>query len=265
MEEPGLRVALFIACYNDSLFPSTGIAVTRVLERLGHAVTFLREQTCCGQMHCNTGYRPEGYALARRWVGQYKDAEAVCVPSSSCVAMIRDTYLQLARENNDLAMERELETLLPRVWEFSELLTRGLGVTDVGATFPYRVTYHASCHGLRSLGLGDGPLQLLRQVRGIDLVAMPRVEECCGFGGTFAVKNADVSAAMLTSKVASIDQTGASVCTACDNSCLMHIAGMLHREQKPARTLHLAEILASTVEEPWTPDFSEDRALELKA
>ena len=248
-----LRIALFIACYNDALFPQTGIAVTRVLERLGHSVSFLREQTCCGQMHANTGYRPDAYTLAKRWVAQYRDAEAVCVPSSSCVSMIREQYLPLAHENNDAAMEQTLLALLPRVWEFSELLVRGLGVTDVGAAFPHSVTYHASCHGLRALALGDAPVRLLEQVAGLDLRPIEKLEQCCGFGGTFAVKNAGVSAAMLEEKTAAIEQTGAGICTACDNSCLMHIAGRLHRTGARARTLHIAEILASTAARPWAP------------
>jgi L-lactate dehydrogenase complex protein LldE len=247
-----MRIALFIACYNDALFPSTGIAVTRVLERLGHSVSFLREQSCCGQMHANTGYRESSHALARRWVMQYRDAEAVCIPSSSCVAMVRDQYLPLAQEYGDTEMEAALIGLLPRVWEFAELLVRGLDVTDVGAYFPHTVTYHASCHGLRSLHLGTAPMQLLQRVKGLKLKPIERMETCCGFGGTFAVKNAAVSTAMLDEKIASIRETGASICTACDNSCLMHIAGRLHREADPVQTLHLAEILASTVTDPWT-------------
>ena len=244
-----MRISLFITCYNDTLFPKTGQSVVRVLERLGHAVHFPREQTCCGQMHFNTGYRQEAYPLAKRWVEIFADAEAVCIPSSSCVAMIREYYPTLARENRDRVMEASLESLLPRVYEFSELLIDRLGVSDVGAYFPHRVTYHASCHGLRSLHLGDKPLQLLRAVRGLELVPLENVEQCCGFGGTFAIKNADVSAAMLTDKLRAVLNTRAEVCTACDNSCLMHLQGMLHRQFAGVRTLHLAEILAGT-EEP---------------
>jgi L-lactate dehydrogenase complex protein LldE len=244
-----VRISLFITCYNDTLFPGTGQSVVRVLERLGHAVHFPREQTCCGQMHFNTGYRQEAYPLAKRWVEIFADAEAVCIPSSSCVAMIREYYPALAQENGDASMQASLEALLPRVFEFSELLVDRLGVSDVGAYFPHRVTYHASCHGLRSLHLGDKPLQLLRAVRGLELVPLENVEQCCGFGGTFAVKNADVSAAMLTEKLRAVLNTRAEVCTACDNSCLMHLQGMLHRQFAGVRTLHLAEILAET-EEP---------------
>ncbi len=243
-----MRITLFITCYNDTLFPGTGQAVVSVLERLGHTVEFPLDQTCCGQMHFNTGYRREAYPLAKRFVEIFADAEAVCIPSSSCVAMIREYYPALARENNDAAMANAVESLLPRIYEFSELLVDRLGVTDVGAYFPHRVTYHASCHGLRSLHLGDKPTELLRAVRGLELVQLEGLEQCCGFGGTFAVKNADVSAAMLTDKVRAVLNTRAEVCTACDNSCLMHIQGMLHRQYAGVRTLHIAEILAAAEE-----------------
>src|SRR5215468_3974396 len=216
--EVGLRVALFITCYNDTLFPETGKAVVRVLERLGHTVEFPAGQTCCGQMHWNTGYQAEALPLVGRFVAQFKDAEAVVVPSSSCVAMMRDHYPKMAEEIGDAALIKALDELLPRVYEFSEFLTKRLGLEDVGAYYPHRVTYHASCHGLRNLGLGDGPLRLLRAVRGIDLVELQGLEQCCGFGGTFAVKNADVSGAMLADKMAAVLDTKAEACTACDNS-----------------------------------------------
>ncbi len=243
-----MRITLFITCYNDTLFPGTGQAVVSVVERLGHTVEFPLDQTCCGQMHFNTGYRREAYPLAKRFVEIFAEAEAVCIPSSSCVAMIREYYPALARENNDAAMASAVESLLPRVFEFSELLVDRLETVDVGAYFPHRVTYHASCHGLRSLHLGDKPLQLLRAVRGLEFVPLEGLEQCCGFGGTFAVKNADVSAAMLTDKVRAVLNTRAEVCTACDNSCLMHIQGMLHRQYAGVRTLHIAEILAAAEE-----------------
>lgn len=240
-----MRIALFITCYNDTLFPETGRAVVRVLERLGHSIDFPSAQTCCGQMHFNTGYRREAYPLAKRFVSIFRDAEAVCIPSSSCVAMMREYYPVLAREHDDSAMLADLTQLLPRIHEFTELLVDKFGVEDVGARFAHRVTYHASCHGLRSLGLGDKPIRLLRRVADLELANLENVDRCCGFGGTFAVKNADVSAAMLTEKVAAIEKTAAEVCTACDNSCLMHIAGMLHRQARPVRTAHIAGILAS--------------------
>jgi len=240
-----MRISLFITCYNDTLFPETGKAVVSVLERLGHTVEFPLEQTCCGQMHFNTGYRREAYPLAKRFVSIFQDAEVVCIPSSSCVAMIRDYYSESARENADEEFAAAVRSLLPRVFEFTELLTDRLQVEDVGASFPHRVTYHASCHGLRSLHLGDKPVRLLRKVSGIDLVELPNSDRCCGFGGTFAVKNADVSTAMLEEKLGAVLGTDAEVCTACDNSCLMHMQGRLHRQGSAVRTMHVAEILAS--------------------
>jgi L-lactate dehydrogenase complex protein LldE len=246
-----LRISLFITCYNDTLFPETGKAVVRVLERLGHAVEFPAGQTCCGQMHYNTGYQAEATPLLERFVAQFKGAEAVVVPSSSCVAMMRDHYPKMAREIGKAELVADVEALLPKVSEFSELLTKRLGLEDVGAYYPHRVTYHASCHGLRNLLLGDGPMRLLKAVRGIDLVELQGLEQCCGFGGTFAVKNADVSSAMLAEKTAAILDTRAGTCTACDNSCLMHIQGALHRQKAGVRTMHLAEILAGDEEEAW--------------
>ncbi len=220
------------------------MAVVRVLERLGHTVEFPLEQTCCGQMHYNTGYQRETVPLVRRFVEIFQDSELVCVPSSSCVAMIRDHYPKIAADSGEATLIEAVARLLPRVFEFSELLVKRFQVEDVGAYYPHRVTYHASCHGLRNLHLGDAPLRLLRKVRGIDLVEMENVEQCCGFGGTFAVKNAEVSSAMLSEKVCAVLNTKAEVCTACDNSCLMHIWGALHRQRTSVRTVHLAEILA---------------------
>ncbi len=244
-----MRVALFITCYNDTLFPQTGKAVVKVLERLGHEVEFPAGQTCCGQMHWNTGYQAEALPLVGRFVSQFEHAEAVVIPSSSCVAMMRDHYPIMAerivREGGDASLPARVAALLPRVWEFSEFLTKKLCLTDVGASYPHKVAYHASCHGLRSLGLGDGPEALLRGVKGLELVAIERKEQCCGFGGTFAIKNADVSTAMLEEKVQTVLATGAEECTGCDNSCLMHIGGALHKLHAGTRTRHIAEILAA--------------------
>ncbi|HUY99716.1 MAG TPA: (Fe-S)-binding protein [Thermomicrobiaceae bacterium] len=244
-----MRVALFITCFNDTLFPQTGRAVVQVLERLGHQVDFPFEQTCCGQMHFNTGYQREAIPLARRFVRVFADAEAVVAPSASCVAMVRHFYPMLARLSGDERLAADIEALRPRVFELSEFLVRRLGVEDVGAYYPHRVTYHPTCHSLRMLEVGDAPLRLLRQVRGIDLVELESAEECCGFGGTFAVKNADTSLAMLADKLRRVIDTGAEVCTAGDNSCLMQIGGALSRERAGVRTVHLAEILASTEED----------------
>jgi len=196
-------------------------------------------------MHYNTGYHREAVPLVRRFVEQFRNAETVCVPSASCVAMMREHYLMMAEAENDPAFLSEVSSLLPRVFEFSELLVNRLNITDTGATFPHTVTYHPSCHSLRMLHISESPIKLLQAVRGLQLIELPQKEQCCGFGGTFAVKNPDVSVAMLAEKDACVLQTGAEVVTALDNSCLMQIYGGLHRSGSTVRTMHLAEILAS--------------------
>jgi len=241
-----MRASLFITCYNDTLFPETGRAVVRLLERLGVQVEFNPQQTCCGQMHANTGFRREAFAQARRFVQIYRDTEFVVVPSSSCVAMIRDQYPGLFEELGNDTLRKEFAALLPRVYELSEFLIDRLGVEDVGSYFPHRVAYHASCHGVRVLQLGERPYRLLSKVRGLELVPIPNAERCCGFGGTFSVKNAEVSSAMLAAKLQDVVSTRAEYCTALDNSCLMHLGGAMHREYVGMKTIHLAEILAST-------------------
>ena len=240
-----MRVALFVTCFNDTLFPSTGRAVVELLERLGCEVSFPEAQTCCGQMHANTGYQLEAVPLARRFVRVFGDADVVVSPSASCVGMVRDQYAKLAELAGDPGLARAVDAIVPRVRELTELLVDDLGVEDVGAVFPHRVAYHPTCHSLRLLRVGDRPLRLLRAVRGIDLVELEDAQECCGFGGTFAVKNADTSIAMLSDKLRRVLDTRAEVCTAADNSCLMHIGGALRRQRTGVRTLHLAEILAA--------------------
>ncbi len=242
----GLRISLFITCYNDTLFPETGKAVVTVLERLGHTVDFRPDQTCCGQMHYNTGYQKEALPLMKRFLGGFADAEVICVPSSSCVAMMRDHYPKMAAAAGDEALSQRVSELLPHVFEFSELLVDKLGVSEMGAFYPHVVTLHPSCHSLRSLQVGDKPKRLLQGVRGMTLVDLPESEQCCGFGGTFAIKNAELSAAMLSEKVRCILNTRAEVCAAVDNSCLMHIGGGLSRQRAGVKCLHIAEILAST-------------------
>ena len=247
--KPAVRVALFITCFNDTLFPETGRATVRLLERLGHEVEFPLEQTCCGQMHFNTGYQREAIPLVRRFVEVFSLYESVVAPSGSCVGMVRELYPMAAELTNDRQLLYEVEELAPKVFELSEFLVKGLGVTDVGAYYPHRVTYHPTCHSLRMLEVGEAPLELLRAVRGIDLVELGEAKECCGFGGTFAVKNADTSAAMLADKIRHVLDTEAEICTAGDNSCLMHIGGGLKRQRAGVETLHLAQILASTEED----------------
>ncbi|WP_283137931.1 (Fe-S)-binding protein [Rhizohabitans arisaemae] len=218
-----MRVGLFVTCVNDLLFPRTGRAVVSVLEHVGVKVEFPLDQTCCGQMHGNSGYRKKAGGLLDRFGEVFAGYEAVVVPSGSCVAFLRERH--------------------PHVYELSEFLIDVLGVEDVGGVFPHRVTYHPTCHGMRMLGLGDKPVRLLAAVGGIELLPLPGAAECCGFGGTFALKNAGVSAAMLADKCAAIRGSGADYVAMADNSCLTHIGGGLTRTGGP-RAVHYAEILA---------------------
>ena len=239
-----MRVALFTTCLVDALFPAAGQATVRLLERLGQPVEFPLEQTCCGQMHANSGYFEP--ALVRRYVEVFSPYDAVVVPSGSCAASIHHQHPMIARAARDEALAERAEAVAAKTYELSQFLVDVLGTDDVGAYFPHRVTYHPTCHSMRMLGVGDRPLRLLRKVRGIDLVELPRWDECCGFGGTFAVKNPDVSAAMLADKMEAVIETGAEVLCAGDRSCLMHIGGGLERIRAGVRTLHLTEILAGS-------------------
>ncbi|WP_037571239.1 (Fe-S)-binding protein [Phaeacidiphilus oryzae] len=248
-----MRVALFLTCVNDAVHPRTGRAVVALLERLGVEVDFPAGQTCCGQPQFNTGYRRATEPLVRRMDEVFRDYEYVVSPSGSCAAMVRDNYPRIGAkamaEGRGSALADAAGRLVPRVLELTEFLVDVLGVEDVGAYYPHSVTYHPSCHGLRMLRLGDRPLRLLRRVKGIDLRELPGAEECCGFGGTFSVKNPDVSAAMGADKARNALSTGAEALCGADNSCLLHIGGTLRRADAPMRTVHLAEILASTEQE----------------
>lgn len=244
-----MTVDLFITCLNDAMFPRTGEATAKLLERLGHTVRFNAAQTCCGQMHFNSGYQEDALKLVRHFVETFRDAEMIVAPSGSCVGMVRDLYPRAAEWAGDDELLAEVNALTPRVFELSEFLVKELGVEDVGAYYPHRVTYHQTCHAMRILRVGDAPMRLLKKVRGLRLVELPDVEQCCGFGGTFSVKNAETSTAMLADKVQNVLSTRAEACTAGDNSCLMHIGGGLSRLQAGTRTVHLAEILASTEQE----------------
>jgi L-lactate dehydrogenase complex protein LldE len=241
-----MRIALFVTCLADTLFPEVPRATVTLLERLGHEVVFPPGQTCCGQMHVNTGYQAEALPVVRHHVEVFEDCEVVVAPSGSCVGSVRHQHARVARRSGDEALARRAEAVASRTYELSELLVDVLGVEDVGASFPHRVTYHPTCHSLRMLRVDDKPLRLLRNVRGLELVELPQAESCCGFGGTFALKNADTSTAMLSDKMRHVVGTGAEVCTAGDSSCLMHIGGGLSRMRTGVRTLHLAEILAAT-------------------
>ncbi len=245
-----MRIALFVTCLADTLFPSVPQATVTLLERLGHEVVFPPGQTCCGQMHINTGYQRDALPVVRHHVEVFEPYDVIVAPSGSCVGSARHQHAKVARRAGDEALAVRAEAVGARTYELSELLVDVLGVSDVGAYFPHRVTYHPTCHSLRMLRVGDKPLQLLRAVEALDLVELPEADQCCGFGGTFALKNADTSNAMLADKMRHVTSTGAEICTAGDSSCLMHIGGGLSRLRTGAKTVHLAQILAATRDQP---------------
>jgi L-lactate dehydrogenase complex protein LldE len=236
-------VALFIPCFVDQLSPEVGLDTVRVLRRVGYDVDFPEAQTCCGQPAFNTGYWEDALPLAERFVRIFGSAEVVVCPSGSCTTMVRNFYPELLASR---PLHAEAVRLGQRVFELSEFLVKVAKVTDIGATFPHRVTIHDSCHALRELHLKGEPRELLRHVRGLELVELPYSEECCGFGGTFATKYGMISAAMGDTKAGNIEVSGAEYVTALDSSCLMHIDGILRRRSLQARTIHLASILAQT-------------------
>ncbi len=241
-----MRVALMVTCINDAMFPDAGKAVVRLLRRLGVDVEFPAAQACCGQPMVNTGYLDEAVPVVRNFVDAFAGFDAVVTPSGSCAGSARHQHAIVGRRSGDAALQSEIASLSPKVYELSEFLVDVLGVVDVGASFPHTVTYHPTCHSLRMLGVGDRPTRLLQAVRGLRLVELPGAEECCGFGGTFAVKNADTSVAMGSDKARKVVGTGAEVLVAGDSSCLMHVGGLLSRQRAGVRTMHLAEVLAAT-------------------
>ena len=241
-----MRVALFITCLVDGMVPDVGRACVALLERLGVDLDVPAAQTCCGQMHINTGYQKDALPLVRRYVRTFQPYDVVVAPSGSCVGSVRHQHAMVAESAGATGLAARATAVAAKTFELSELLIDVHGVEDVGAYFPHRVTYHPTCHSLRVLRVGDRPLRLLRRVRGLDLVELPAADQCCGFGGTFALKNAETSTAMLADKMRHVLDTGADVCTAGDASCLMHIGGGLSRLRTGVRTVHLAEILAST-------------------
>jgi len=237
------KVSLFIPCFVDQLSPQVGMDVVRVLRRIGYEVDFPEAQTCCGQPAFNTGYWDEARPLAERFVRIFASAEAVVSPSGSCTTMVKTFYPELLAGT---PLHDDAVRLGQRVHEFSQFLVNVAKVTDVGASFPHKVTVHDSCHGLRELHIKQEPRQLLKSVRGLELVDLPYGEECCGFGGAFSVKYAMISAAMGDTKAGNIEKSGAEYVTAADPSCLMHIEGILRRKNLKARTIHVASILAQT-------------------
>jgi len=241
-----MRVALFVTCLVDAWVPQVGRAVIQILDRLGVSVDVPLDQSCCGQMHVNTGYPGLAVPLIQRYTRTFGRYDAIVVPSGSCAAAIRHQHADVAASAGDQALGRRATAVAGRTHELTEFLVDVLGVVDVGAYFPHRVTYHPACHSMRVLRLGDRPDRLLRAVHGIDLAELPDAAQCCGFGGTFAVKNAAVSAAMLADKAAAVRSTRAAFCTAADASCLLHIGGGLSRAGTGIQARHIAEILAST-------------------
>ncbi|GAA4702747.1 (Fe-S)-binding protein [Nocardioides conyzicola] len=241
-----MRVALMVTCINDALYPGTGQAVVSLLRRLGVDVEFPESQTCCAQPMVNTGYLDEAVPVVRNFVDAFAGYDAVVTPSGSCAGCARHQHSIVARRSGDATLQSAVAETSPKVYELSEFLVDVLGVTDVGAYYPHTVAYHPTCHSLRMLGVGDRPLRLLEQVRGLTLVELEGADQCCGFGGTFAVKNADTSVAMGSDKTRRVRDTGAEVLVAGDNSCLTHLGGLLTRERAGVRTVHLAEILAAT-------------------
>ncbi len=236
------RVSLFVTCIIDQFFPQVGVAAVEVLERIGYEVEFPEKQTCCGQPAFNTGFRDEAREVARYFLDVFRDAEYIVVPSGSCTSMVTHHYEELfAKEPQRL---EETRRIVPRMWELSKFLLEVARVEDVGARYDGAVTFHDSCHGLRDLGIKEGPRRLLSHVRGLELREMDIAEECCGFGGTFSVKFPDVSGGMARTKIESIVKTGAGAVVGVDSSCLMQLQGALSRAGLPVRTLHLAEVLA---------------------
>lgn len=251
-----MKVALFATCIGDVMFPSAVQATAAVLTRLGCDVVFPATQTCCGQMHVNTGYQEEALTQIDAYADAFTDPsiDYVVAPSGSCAGAVRHQHPMIASRFGTAAQADAARTCADKTLDLSEFIVDVAGVTDVGAWFPHRVTYHSTCHSLRVLHIGDRPLQLLRAVDGIDLVDLPAAEECCGFGGTFSVKNAETSAAMVADKVAHIESTGAEFVTAGDASCLLNIGGSLRKRDSGAKALHIAEILASTKRRPYEGD-----------
>lgn len=251
-----MKVALFATCIVDAMYPKVALATVRILERLGHEVVFPPGQGCCSQMHVNSGYIEDALPVVRNHVEAFTSADydVAVAPSGSCVASLGHQQPMVARKCGDTALAERAEEVAAKTYELSELLVDVLGITNaaeqLGSYFPHRITYHPSCHGLRLLGLGDRPTTLLSSVEGLDLVDLPDAHECCGFGGTFSFKNPDVSGAMVEAKLKNIESTGANLCAGGDASCQLHISGAARRRGSEVRTIHIAEILASTRANP---------------
>ncbi len=237
-----MRITLFVPCFVDALYPQVAIAVVRILEKLGHAIEVVGDLNCCGQPAFNSGCWLEARPVGERVLERLRDAETVLIPSGSCGAMLRRFYPELFAGTPHEATARQLAA---RVFEFSEFLVDRLGVSDLGARFPHRVTFHDGCHSLREMRIHSAPRKLLARVRDLELVEMKQVV-CCGFGGTFAAKFPMISTAMGEVKCTEALATGAAYIVSCDSSCLMHVQGLIDRQGLKLKTIHLAEVLAGT-------------------
>lgn len=242
----GLKVALFATCANDLMFPQSPIATVELLERLGCHVEFPEEQTCCGQIFTNTGYYDEAMGSVKNYLKAFEKYEFIVGPSGSCVGSVRHQHEMLARRDAGDAIGDRVAAVAARTYDISEFIVDVLGITDVGAYFPHRVTYHPSCHSVRVAKVGDKPMQLLKAVHGITVLDLPNSEQCCGMGGTFSLKNPDMSVAMAGDKARNVASTGAEYLVAGDNLCLLNISGILNRTRAGVKPIHLVEILART-------------------
>ena len=237
-----MRITLFVPCFIDSLYPNVAMSMVKIFEQLGHSVEFPENQTCCGQPPFNSGYWEEARSVASNQLEAFKNADCIVSGSGSCGAMFKVFYPELFHGH---ALEAEAKALSAKTWEFSEFLVNKLNVSDVGARFEGRATFHDGCHGLRELGTKEAPRTLLRAVKGLELVEMGEAESCCGFGGTFAVKYPQISTAMAEVKCTSICETNADYVISNDSSCLMQISGWLNRNVGSVKCMHLAEVLAA--------------------
>lgn len=257
-----MRIALFSTCLNDAMFPQAPQATVRLLERLGHQVDFPTGQACCGQMHINSGYFEEAVPIVQNHVNTFSPVlddywDAIVVPSGSCAGSIEHQQAMIARHAGDARLALEAKLIAEKTFDLPVFLTDVLGLEDVGAYFPHAVTYHPTCHSLRVTRVGDRPLRLLRKVKGLDLRPLPDAETCCGFGGTFSLKNPEMSGAMVEEKALNVRSTSAEYVVAGDYSCLMNIGGALARNGADIQAIHLAEVLAGTEQDPWeTPRYA---------
>ena len=239
-----MKIALFIPCLNEHLFPEPALSMAKIFDHLGHSVEYVENQTCCGQPAFNSGYRKQVVPLAERFIELFKDKECIVSPSGSCTAMVRKFYQELDIRDE---LKPALDDLCGKMFEFTEFLVDVLKVTDLGGRFDHKVTYHDSCHLNRELGIHEQPRQLIRGIKDIDFVEMEKPDICCGFGGTFSYKHKDVSIAMVERKCRYIDESEAEYCIGADSSCLMNIEGYNRKHNYTAKTMHIADLLANSL------------------